>query len=413
MDEQQISMRMLSCDAGPPALIAVRVLKALEKEVPGFLHKVDLFAGTSAGALLNTWLAARLPSPSEPPPSAFAMEELLDKCIEFVDASVANYQAGLVGWARFLTGILSIKSGHGLRQSLESNFGSKRLGQLERRVLVTSFDMVKSKPKLFTNLPHLNGSDQDTRLSDIMRATSAFPMDMPLFGMKDAQYLDGFLAASNPSITALGCASWSLRMAAEQKTPENPHAGHGSRFMPTFRMLSFGITESSPDAFNVKWGLLAPFAKLIEPLVDWMEKHNIDFPHFPQWGVVQWELLRPFLLPFLMISGPSQQTTSNVEFLMSEGTFRRCSPLAPMEAMFQQAVFGLDTKQLIDISKKCADDYINDKNENEKFSSLVQWAKNHWFEEDHQCWGSAFPGCHVQPGEDAGPQLAAVGIRKS
>src|SRR5260221_3115864 len=51
--------RILALDGGPSALLVVLMLTELDKLAPGFLEKVDLIAGTSAGAITGLMLSTK------------------------------------------------------------------------------------------------------------------------------------------------------------------------------------------------------------------------------------------------------------------------------------------------------------------------------------------------------------------
>src|SRR3990167_4214869 len=121
--------RILSLDGGGVrGLLSATLLDQLEQRVPGWLHNVDMIAGTSTGGIIACGLGHGLTPADvcrfyyERMPKIFA-ESLLD---DITDAG------GLIG-AQY-----SLKN---LRRELKKVFGDTRLGQLRCRVVIPSFDL--------------------------------------------------------------------------------------------------------------------------------------------------------------------------------------------------------------------------------------------------------------------------------
>jgi hypothetical protein len=94
-----------------------------------------------------------------------------------------------------------------LRLELKKLFGNATLGQLEKRVLITTFDLDNEdprpdkrtwKPKLFHNFPGPN-NDSTSSAVDVGLYTAAAPTYFPSVD----GYIDGGVYASNPAICAL------------------------------------------------------------------------------------------------------------------------------------------------------------------------------------------------------------------
>ena len=188
--------RILSLDGGGiRGVLTCVLLERLEAARPGWLSKVDLFAGTSTGGILALGLAAGI-SPTqarklyeENGRRVFA-DSLLDDLKDLGNTVGAEY------------------ANAGLRDVLTAEFGNQTLGDLPKKILISSFDLDNApadpqtlrtwKPKFFHNFPGA-GSDAAERVVDVALRTSAAPTFFPLV----QGYIDGGVAANNPSMCAL------------------------------------------------------------------------------------------------------------------------------------------------------------------------------------------------------------------
>ncbi len=94
-------MRILAMDGGPSVVTWCRCLQTLEKERPGFLSKIDMVAGVSAGSLASIYLADKITplAPGEPAQEAADgfvsyMHELLEY---YAPEGLQNYATALKG----------------------------------------------------------------------------------------------------------------------------------------------------------------------------------------------------------------------------------------------------------------------------------------------------------------------------
>jgi|SRR5579859_5988268 len=187
---------ILAIDGGGiRGLLSAILLERLEAAVPGFLSKIDLFAGTSTGGILALGLAAGVtPTQAralyeEKGPEVFA-ENLFDNVRDLGHAIGAQY------------------GNSNLKRVLGEYFGDKTLGDLTRKVLISSFDLDNGpdnpaalrswKPKFFHNFP---GPDSDAKelVVDVATRTAAAPSFFPIY----QGFADGGVAAGNPSMAAL------------------------------------------------------------------------------------------------------------------------------------------------------------------------------------------------------------------
>lgn len=230
------SYRILSLDGGGiRGLITAILLERLEQAHPGFLSQVDLFAGTSTGGLLALGLAA-----GKTPTLA---RELYDQKSETVFAD--SLFDDILDFGGLIGAHYSIDP---LKEVLIEEFGELTLGELPKKVLISSFDLDnypgKSddirmwKPKFFHNFP---GKDSDVGqcVVDIALRTANAPTYFPIY----QGYIDGGVVANNPSVCALAQAL---------------HPPSGGQKLESIVLLSMG-TGHNPRYLDVQygdWGLL-------------------------------------------------------------------------------------------------------------------------------------------------------------
>jgi patatin-like phospholipase/acyl hydrolase len=187
---------VLSIDGGGiRGVLTARLLQRLEAERPGILRKVDLFAGTSTGGLLALGFAA-----GWTPEQALALYQKQGTRV-FTDSSLDDLKdLGNAVGAEY--------DSCGLKEVLFEIFGDMRLGDLPKKVLISTFDLDNRpasttkrrtwKPKFFHNYP---GPDSDAHelVVDVGLRTSAAPSYFPIY----QGYIDGGLVAGNPAMCAL------------------------------------------------------------------------------------------------------------------------------------------------------------------------------------------------------------------
>lgn len=189
--------RVLSLDGGGiRGILTSRLLERLEDARTGFLGGVDLFAGTSTGGILALGLAAGL-SPRDitelyrtQGATIFANDTIFDAFGHADKLVMADYRT------------------EPLKKELEERFGDLRLGDLERKVVVATFQLdsevvtkegVRSwKPKFVHNFPEAS-TDSEQLVADVALRTTAAPTYFPVY----QGFIDGGVAANNPAMCAL------------------------------------------------------------------------------------------------------------------------------------------------------------------------------------------------------------------
>jgi patatin-like phospholipase/acyl hydrolase len=250
--------RILSIDGGGiRGLIPTILLQRLSAEpaFAGWLNSVDLFAGTSTGALIALALAKPLD-----------LQVILDvyehrgKDI-FDDSWLDN----ITDLGRTIGADYGID---GLARELKRIFGTDTLGDLSSRVMVASFDLdnesddVRERtwmPKIFHNFP---GSDSDAGqpVWKVGLYTSAAPTYFP----SADGYIDGGVFANNPSMCALA-------QSQDNRVRDRPA-------LDEVRMLSLGTGTSLTyiKGRSLDWGE----AQWVKPLINLMMDGVIGIADF-------------------------------------------------------------------------------------------------------------------------------------
>ncbi len=229
--------RILSLDGGGiRGVLSCTLIDRLEQANPGFLESIDLFAGTSTGGILTLGLGAGK--------SPVDMRNLYEKNADKIFAQDVLEKILHISVDQLVEANYSNKA---LKAALQREFGPITLGDLKKKVLVSSFDLdnlasgagkIRSwKPKFFHNYPG-PGTDAAESVVDVALRTSAAPTYFPIY----QGFIDGGVVANNPSMCALAQAMHELH---DLPTP------------PQITLLSVGTGHSLDflDELNASWGL--------------------------------------------------------------------------------------------------------------------------------------------------------------
>jgi uncharacterized protein len=222
------------------------LLRRLEEQVPGFLGRADLVAGTSTGGILALAVAKGL--------TADELVKLYQDNGKQIFARSIFRQIGDLG------DLIGAKYDNAnLEKILGKVFGDLTLDNLlPRHVLVSSFDLDcpgnprKWNPKFFHNFAG-DDSDGAEKVLDVALRTSAAPTYFPVF----EGYVDGGVVANNPGMAAL----------AQALDPTT-----GNQKLDDIRLLSVGTGVSptfiSGDTHN--WGIAQWAHSLVNMMIEGM-----------------------------------------------------------------------------------------------------------------------------------------------
>ena len=187
------------------------VINDLEKEAP-FLDKVDLFCGTSTGAILAAYIASgQLISSSDL--AEFYRKEGPKIFSKSLGQSISSV------WGLYS----SRYDPKPLKEALSYYLGDRRLGDLKKKVLIAAMDLGGDgrpyQAKFFDNFKS-NSFDLDLKLVDVVMASTAAPTYFPAYKIDHPKlgprhYVDGGLAANHPAMCGLAAALDVLGLSAK------------------------------------------------------------------------------------------------------------------------------------------------------------------------------------------------------
>ncbi len=252
------SARILTFDGGGVRGVIPAVLMQRLSREPGlgdWLDRAEFVAGTSTGGLIALMLAADLGPQAirdlyETRAVRVFADSIWDDIVDLGKIRGADYDVA------------------NLRREARAVFGDRRLDQLSKRVLITTFDLDDEdprtpmwKPKLFHNFPGTD-CDGDVLAFKVATYTSAAPT---YFASEDG-YIDGGVFAPNPSMCALAQSQDRRNMAGDRPP------------LHDVRLFSFG-TGVSPDRVegdSLDWGYL----QWVRPLISLMLEGTNGIAHF-------------------------------------------------------------------------------------------------------------------------------------
>jgi uncharacterized protein len=240
--------RVLSLDGGGlRGLISIVLMQRLSA-VPGlesWLNQVDLVAGTSTGGLI-----------------ALAIARGVDLRVVYALYKTKGKAIFEKTWLDVLASLGTIigaeYDNQNLARELKRVIGETTLGQLQKHVLITSFDLDNEennpnkrswKPKLFHNIPG-EGNDAASLAYKVALYTSAAPTYFPTVD----GFIDGGVFANNPSMCALA-------QTQDHRNLVRPDLSEVALFS-----IGTGTALTYIPGENLDWG----YAQWVRPLIDLM-----------------------------------------------------------------------------------------------------------------------------------------------
>lgn len=213
---------ILTCDGGGiRGLISALLVQQLDQKFD-FLKRVNLFAGTSTGALIALGLASGVPISTLVDIYMTRGGEVFKPYGAFSPVPPPALISMYPNAAALPVDLLHVKyTDAGLQKIVEQTFPYKKsLRELNRKVLITAFDLYKPETKAWgpislTNLPGYKTADISV-LDAALSACAApvyFPPHRFEYKKEERAFLDGGVYANNPSLLAASSvmASGSLR----------------------------------------------------------------------------------------------------------------------------------------------------------------------------------------------------------
>lgn len=328
--------RILAFDGGGVrGAFSITLIERLMRE-PGFgdlIKNADLIAGTSTGGIITIGLAAGL-TPTQ------LKEFYRTESANIFSMPFPFNQPWLRSFSIVRQLFVALYGNAFLKKKMNETLGStKRLADLNKRVVVTSFNLHDQKAgrwkaKIFHNFPDhpMQKSDGEELAADVALRTSAAPTYFPFYG----SYVDGGVAANNPSMCAL----------AQALNPET-----GDQDLPNVAVFSVGT------------GLTKPFIKYA------------DAP----WGAGRWIVDNPRITD-LLVDGNVEVAEYQCRQIL-RGRFHRLNPpLAETytlddAAQIEEIIAAAESVPLNDDRPVIQqhDDY------DPIFSGTLSWLKYYWF----------------------------------
>ncbi|KAL0350645.1 UNVERIFIED_CONTAM: Patatin-like protein 1 [Sesamum radiatum] len=203
---------ILSIDGGgvrgiiPAVLLAYleSQLQELDGDDVRIADYFDVIAGTSTGGLVTTMLTA--PDTNNRP--LYAAKDIVPFYLEHSPKIFPQPRGPFAGLIRMMKGFHGPRyDGKYLHSLTREMLGSTRLHQTLTNVVLTTFDIKKLQPAIFSSYTAPKDSTMDALLSDICISTSAAPTFLPshYFENQGAKFnlIDGGVVANNPTLVAI------------------------------------------------------------------------------------------------------------------------------------------------------------------------------------------------------------------
>lgn len=201
--------RILSIDGGGiKGVIPIQFLKKIEEITGQEIHKsFDLIAGTSTGGILAAALTYQDSDNIVSNQRKLSLEEIekiyseKGKQIFDIRKNINKQYHGLRSWFK------PEFNPKNLNTILTETFGQTKISNCLKPIYITSYDISKNKPIVFTFRDAKTSHGENPSMVDVCRATSAAPTYFPSYTFSHNRDLltciDGGIYMNNPSLGAL------------------------------------------------------------------------------------------------------------------------------------------------------------------------------------------------------------------
>lgn len=333
--------RILSLDGGPGTPTYTRYLRAIEKEVPGFLARAHMAAGTSDGSMAALYFARE---PSVTPQNGY---EVADRLVAFADSTFKAFSPGPRAALKAASGLAPLESNEKIEKHLESKYGATtKLGDLARHVSIVTYRLAGPYgPKIYHNFGR--DKDRDARCVDVALQSGATPIALPI----RQGCADGAVFANNPGMCAVATILGQREHHAKELRLED------------LVMFSLGGDDLRFAGKKENKRLLT--------------EKNVA------WGWVPWiaHVANPLLLMELLLNSGGKGVAYQCKQLL-EGRFHRLAvtPEGAPVLDFLSIVFDR-TQRVIDEAELMAGRWVNEPDSVEwspNFETTVKWVREVW-----------------------------------
>jgi patatin-like phospholipase/acyl hydrolase len=205
--------RILSIDGGGlRGVVPITILKKLETLTGKPVWKnFDLIAGTSTGGLLACALTMPKERQSQLQSEKYSLDDLMAMYLNR-GCEIFTPPKGLKRLLGSVVGAFSpVFSDEGIHKVFADVCGDARLNEALTPILVSTYDLNNNKPLFFKSRSARQNPEQNIRIYDIARATSAGPTYLPAYELiypngtdhPKRLCIDGGVFINNPSMAAL------------------------------------------------------------------------------------------------------------------------------------------------------------------------------------------------------------------
>lgn len=255
--------RILSIDGGGlRGIIPVMVLKEIERRTgEKIINLFDLISGTSTGGLI----ACGITVSDDGINPKYSLQQIEDMYI--TRGKDIFPQRNAIG--KVFNSFVSLKNPKfnekGIEKVLTEYFGSRRMTDCIKPLLITSLDLYNNEALFFKSRHAFTVASKNALLKDICRATSAAPTYLPaykfIFDNKTSLCVDGGVYINNPTVASLVEAT---------KYHQDKIYGFGNIRLEDIQVLSLGTGKYSNDIARKKiegWGLLDWATKITDVMM--------------------------------------------------------------------------------------------------------------------------------------------------